>query len=182
MVEEELVLPNTQNLFYLQLKNDVITGRLRVTEPETAVLLASYHIQAELGDIEDLDDFPPDLGNGQSWEQHMLERVKQLQPILPDYVINSNPGMTPENWYSEVFKAHQDLRGLSYEESKLEYVKLCSKIVNFGVIYFLIKGTSLIYLFDFRPIFQLAKIMKHQLTTGLVSVPMESISILPKIN
>ena len=145
MVEEELVLPNTQNLFYLQLKNDVITGRLRVTEPETAVLLASYHIQAELGDIEDLDDFPPDLGNGQSWEQHMLERVKQLQPILPDYVINSNPGMTPENWYSEVFKAHQDLRGLSYEESKLEYVKLCSKIVNFGVIYFLIKGTSLFY-------------------------------------
>ena len=23
----------------------------------------------------------------------MLERVKQLQPILPDYVLNSNPGM-----------------------------------------------------------------------------------------
>ena len=80
----------------------------------------------------------------------MLERVKQLQPILPDYVINSNPGMTPENWYSEVFKAHQDLRGLSYEESKLEYVKLCSKIVNFGVIYFLIKGTKPAMFFYYR--------------------------------
>ena len=44
-MEDELVLPNTQNLFYLQLKNDVITGRLRVSEPEAAVLLASYHIQ-----------------------------------------------------------------------------------------------------------------------------------------
>merc|ERR1711935_1032408 len=79
-VEDELVLPNTQNLFYLQLKHDVITGRLRVAEPEAAVLLASYHIQAQLG-----------------------------------------------------------LRGLSVEESKLEYVKLCAKIINFGVIYFLIK-------------------------------------------
>ena len=48
--------------------------------------------------------------------------------------------MTPDNWYSEVFKAQQDLRGLSFEESKLEYIKLCAKIVNFGVIYFLIKG------------------------------------------
>ena len=138
-VEDELVLPNTQNLFYLQLKHDVITGRLRVAEPEAAVLLASYHIQAQLGDIDQLDDFPPDLGNGQSWEQHMLERVKQLQPILPDYVVHSNPGMTPDNWHAEVFKAQQDLRGLSVEESKLEYVKLCAKIINFGVIYFLIK-------------------------------------------
>ena len=33
----------------------------------------------------------------------------------------------------------QDHRGLSLEEAKLEYIKLCSNIVNFGVIYYLIK-------------------------------------------
>lgn len=139
-IEEELVLPNTQNLFYLQLRDEVISERLRV-QAEEAILLASYNIQAQIGDIDDFDDIPPDLGNGQSvsWSQKMIEKIKSLQPILPSYTFISNKSMTKENWFQEVFQIQQTHRGLSFEESKLEYIKLCSKIVNFGVIYFEIK-------------------------------------------
>jgi len=137
-IDDELVLPNTQHLFYLQLKREVLTGRLQVAAEE-AILLASYIVQAELGDMDDFDDVPPDLGNGQSWSSQMIEKIKVLQPVLPDYTLESNKQMTKENWYEEVFKVQQDHRGLSFEESKLEYIKLCSKVINFGVIYFMIK-------------------------------------------
>merc|ERR1711953_1274842 len=43
----------------------------------------------------------------------MIEKIKVLQPVLPDYTLESNKQMTKENWYEEVF--------------------------NFGVIYFMIK-------------------------------------------
>ena len=72
--------------------------------------------------MDDFDDVPPDLGNGQSWSSQMIEKIKVLQPVLPDYTLESNKQMTKENWYEEVFKVQQDHRGLSFEESKLEYL------------------------------------------------------------
>ncbi len=48
-VAEELIQDITQKLFFLQVKEDVL-GENIYCPPETAVLLASYSVQAKFGD------------------------------------------------------------------------------------------------------------------------------------
>lgn len=134
-VVEELVLPVTQNLFYLQLKEDVMNDRLSVS-PEMAILLASLVVQAELGDLDEYDDFP----DSKSWRRQAIERIKELDPILPDHITQSIQEMTVDNWYEEVFKSHQKHKGMTQEEARIEYiVQLAEKASNFGVTYFEVK-------------------------------------------
>ena len=89
-----------------------MNDRLSVS-PEMAILLASLVVQgkrltrifrylqkfliiylvffsAELGDLDEYDDFP----DSKSWRRQAIERIKELDPILPDHITQSIQEMT----------------------------------------------------------------------------------------
>lgn len=45
---------------------------------------------AELGDLDEYDDFP----DTKSWRRQAIERIKELDPILPDHITQSIQEMT----------------------------------------------------------------------------------------
>ena len=45
---------------------------------------------AELGDLDEYDDFP----DSKSWRRQAIERIKELDPILPDHITQSIQEMT----------------------------------------------------------------------------------------
>lgn len=61
-VSEELIQDITRKLFFLQVKEEVLSGDI-YCPPETAVLLASYAIQAKHGDYNKLENLPGYLAN-----------------------------------------------------------------------------------------------------------------------
>ena len=61
-VSEELIQDITLRLFYLQVKNSILTDEI-YCPPETSVLLASYAVQARHGDFDDIVHVPGFLKN-----------------------------------------------------------------------------------------------------------------------
>jgi hypothetical protein len=75
-VSEELVQELTQHLFYLQVKESILTENVYCS-PEASVLLASYAIQAEYG------DYDPDI-----YQPGFLSNERLLpKRVWPRYII-----------------------------------------------------------------------------------------------
>nr|XP_027197524.1 band 4.1-like protein 5 [Dermatophagoides pteronyssinus] len=79
-------------LFFLQLKQDLLSGKLPCTE-EVASTLASYSLQSEFGDCEPdehdlafVSEFRFVSGQTERLEQKILDEWRSLRPILPDDV------------------------------------------------------------------------------------------------
>uniref|UniRef100_A0A8C2BDV1 protein-tyrosine-phosphatase n=1 Tax=Cyprinus carpio TaxID=7962 RepID=A0A8C2BDV1_CYPCA len=98
----------TRYLYFLQLKQDILSGRLPCPQ-NTAVLLASYAVQAELGDY---------------------NHSEHLPGYLSEYSFIPNP---PQDFEKEVTKLHQEHNGLTPAQSEFNYLNAARTLELYGV-------------------------------------------------
>uniref|UniRef100_A0A8C1E2X7 Tyrosine-protein phosphatase n=1 Tax=Cyprinus carpio carpio TaxID=630221 RepID=A0A8C1E2X7_CYPCA len=98
----------TRYLYFLQLKQDILSGRLPCPQ-NTAVLLASYAVQAELGDY---------------------NHSEHLPGYLSEYSFIPNP---PQDFEKEVTKLHQEHNGLTPAQSEFNYLNAAWTLELYGV-------------------------------------------------
>ncbi|MGH0114597.1 UNVERIFIED_CONTAM: hypothetical protein FKN15_028498 [Acipenser sinensis] len=128
-VSEELIQEITQRLFFLQVKEAILNDE-NYCPPETAVLLASYAVQAKYGDFNTEVHKPGYLTNDRLLPQRVLEQHK----------------LTKEQWEERIQTWHEEHRGVLREDSMMEYLKIAQDLEMYGVNYFEIKnkkGTEL---------------------------------------
>nr|XP_029504246.1 tyrosine-protein phosphatase non-receptor type 4-like isoform X2 [Oncorhynchus nerka] len=98
----------TRYQYFLQLKQDILTGRLPCPH-NTAALLASYAVQSELGDYSDSEHAPG---------------------YLSEFCFIPNP---PQGFHKEVTKHHQQHGGLSSAQSEFNYLNTARTLELYGV-------------------------------------------------
>uniref|UniRef100_A0A4W5MZD8 FERM domain-containing protein n=1 Tax=Hucho hucho TaxID=62062 RepID=A0A4W5MZD8_9TELE len=128
-VSEELIQEITQRLFFLQVKEAILNDE-NYCPPETAVLLASYSVQAKYADYNKDSHKPGYLTNDRLLPQRVLEQHK----------------LTKEQWEDRIQTWHEEHRGMLREDSMMEYLKIAQDLEMYGVNYFEIKnkkGTEL---------------------------------------
>uniref|UniRef100_A0A667ZUW5 Ezrin b n=1 Tax=Myripristis murdjan TaxID=586833 RepID=A0A667ZUW5_9TELE len=128
-VAEELIQEITQKLFFLQVKESILSDEV-YCPPETAVLLASYSVQAKFGDFTKDIHRPGYLTSERLLPQRVLEQHK----------------LSREQWEERIQVWHEEHRGMLKEDAMLEYLKIAQDLEMYGVNYFDIKnkkGTEL---------------------------------------
>nr|XP_041630816.1 moesin/ezrin/radixin homolog 1 isoform X5 [Drosophila kikkawai] len=128
-VAEELIQDITLRLFYLQVKNAILTDEI-YCPPETSVLLASYAVQARHGDHNKTTHTAGFLANDR---------------LLPQRVIDQHK-MSKEEWEQSIMTWWQEHRSMLREDAMMEYLKIAQDLEMYGVNYFEIrnkKGTDL---------------------------------------
>ncbi|XP_073682605.1 ezrin a [Garra rufa] len=128
-VAEELIQDITKKLFFLQVKEGILSDEM-YCPPETAVLLASYAVQSKFG------DHLPD-----SHKSGYLANER----LLPQRVFDQHK-LSKEQWEERIQIWHEEHRGIPKEDSMLEYLKISQDLEMYGVNYFDIKnkkGTDL---------------------------------------
>ena len=109
LIEDEV----TRYLFYLQLKMDVLDGRLSCSRDE-AIRLAAYSVQAELGDYE------PD--------KHSLTQLRELN-LLPEKHCKMEE---LSEMLLEISGQHDMHRGMGPSLSEQNYLKITQSLVDYG--------------------------------------------------
>ncbi|KAM8847518.1 ezrin b [Synchiropus picturatus] len=128
-VSEELIQDITQRLFFLQVKEGILSDEV-YCPPETAVLLASYSVQAKFGDYVKDVHRPGYL---------LSER------LLPHRVLEQHK-LSREQWEERIQVWHEEHHGMLKEDAMMEYLKIAQDLEMYGVNYFDIKnkkGTEL---------------------------------------
>jgi len=126
-VAEELIQDITTRLFYLQVKNAILSDDI-YCPPETSVLLASYAVQAKYGDFN--KEVHTNLANDR---------------ILPQRVMDQH-NMSREEWEERIVTWWKEHKGMMREDAMMEYLKIAQDLEMYGVNYFEIKnkkGTDL---------------------------------------
>ncbi|KAK3543609.1 hypothetical protein QTP70_025021, partial [Hemibagrus guttatus] len=98
----------TRYQYFLQIKQDILSGRLPCTH-NTAALLASYAVQSELGDYREAENQPS---------------------YLSEFCFIPNQ---PQGFEKEVAKHHQQHSGLSPDESEFNYLNTARTLELYGV-------------------------------------------------
>ncbi|XP_068601153.1 moesin-like [Brachionichthys hirsutus] len=128
-VSEELIQDATQRLFFLQVKEGILNDDI-YCPPETAVLLASYAVQAKYTDYNKEVHTPGYLSSEQLLPQRVLDQHK----------------LNKDQWEERIQVWHEEHKGMMREESMMEYLKIAQDLEMYGVNYFNIKnkkGTEL---------------------------------------
>lgn len=128
-VAEELIQDITVRLFYLQVKNAILSDEI-YCPPETSVLLASYAVQAKYG------DFVVD---------HHKSGCLTNDRLLPQRVMDQHK-LTKEQWEERISNWWGEHRSMPREDAMMEYLKIAQDLEMYGVNYFEIKnkkGTDL---------------------------------------
>lgn len=128
-VAEELIQDITLRLFYLQVKNAILTDEI-YCPPETSVLLTSYAVQARHGDHNKTTHTAGFLANDR---------------LLPQRVIDQHK-MSKDEWEQSIMTWWQEHRSMLREDAMMEYLKIAQDLEMYGVNYFEIrnkKGTDL---------------------------------------
>ncbi|KAK7573501.1 hypothetical protein V9T40_010692 [Parthenolecanium corni] len=128
-VAEELIQDITLRLFYLQVKNGILSDEI-YCPPETSVLLASYAVQARHGDYNKIIHAPGFLANDRLLPQRVMDQHK----------------MSREEWEQSITTWWNEHKGMLREDAMLEYLKIAQDLEMYGVNYFEIrnkKGTEL---------------------------------------
>ncbi|KAM8854857.1 radixin-like isoform 1-T1 [Spinachia spinachia] len=128
-VSEELIQEVTQKLFFLQVKEAVLNDE-NYCPPETAVLVASYAVQARYGD--------------HSKDLHKPGYLASDR-LLPQRVLGQHK-LTKEQWEDRIQTWHEEHRSMLREDAMMEYLKIAQDLEMYGVSYFEIKnrkGTEL---------------------------------------
>lgn len=100
--------------YFLQLRNDVIEGKL-MASPETSILLAAYSLQAAYGDYEP--------------HQHTLEHLQNYL-LLPKSMVGNEE--ISSQMLQEVLNLYEKLRGTSPSLSELYYIFEAQKLDGYG--------------------------------------------------
>uniref|UniRef100_A0A1B6LV26 Moesin/ezrin/radixin homolog 1 n=1 Tax=Graphocephala atropunctata TaxID=36148 RepID=A0A1B6LV26_9HEMI len=128
-VAEELIQDITLRLFYLQVKNAILSDEI-YCPPETSVLLASYAVQARHGDYNKNIHNSGFLANDRLLPQRVMDQHK----------------MSREEWEQSITTWWNEHRGMLREDAMMEYLKIAQDLEMYGVNYFEIrnkKGTEL---------------------------------------
>lgn len=128
-VAEEIIQDITLRLFYLQVKNAILSDEI-YCPPETSVLLASYAVQAKYGDYNKDVHIAGFLSNDR---------------LLPERVLSQHK-MNKEEWEERITNWYSEHRGMLREDAMMEYLKIAQDLEMYGVNYFDIKnkkGTDL---------------------------------------
>ncbi|KAG8013103.1 Ezrin, partial [Nibea albiflora] len=128
-VSEELIQDVTRRLCFLQVKEDILAEDI-YCPPETAVLLASYAVQAKFGEYKKADHKPGYLVS---------------ENLLPKRVLKQH-NLSKEQWEERIQIWHEEHRSMLKEEAMLEYLKIAQDLEMYGINYFEIKnkkGTDL---------------------------------------
>ncbi|MED6266513.1 hypothetical protein CHARACLAT_002884 [Characodon lateralis] len=128
-VSEELIQEITQKLFFLQVKEGILGDEI-YCPPETAVLLASYAVQAKFGDYDKEIHRPGYLVSERMLPQRVMEQHK----------------LSKEQWEERIQVWHEEHSGMLREDGIMEYLKISQDLEMYGVNYFDIKnkkGTEL---------------------------------------
>merc|ERR1712130_593503 len=128
-VAEEIIQDITLRLFYLQVKNAILSDEI-YCPPETSVLLASYAVQAKYGDFQKDLHKPGFLANDR---------------LLPERVMQQHK-LSREEWEERITNWYGEHRGMMREDAMMEYLKIAQDLEMYGVNYFEIKnkkGTEL---------------------------------------
>ncbi|XP_065057552.1 moesin/ezrin/radixin homolog 1-like [Rhopilema esculentum] len=128
-VSEELIQDITQKLFFLQVKDGILTGDV-YCPPETSVLLSSYAMQAKYGDFDKKAHQPGFLANDR---------------LLPQRVVDQHQ-LTKVQWEERIMLWWGEHTDMTREDAMLEYLKIGQDLEMYGVNYFEIKnkkGTQL---------------------------------------
>jgi len=128
-VAEEIIQDITLRLFYLQVKNAILSDEI-YCPPETSVLLASYAVQAKYGDYQRDVHTPGFLSS----DRLLPERVMQQHKLSRD------------EWEDRISTWYMEHRGMLREDAMMEYLKIAQDLEMYGVNYFDIKnkkGTAL---------------------------------------
>uniref|UniRef100_A0A0A9XV66 Moesin/ezrin/radixin homolog 1 n=1 Tax=Lygus hesperus TaxID=30085 RepID=A0A0A9XV66_LYGHE len=118
-VADELVQEVTQHLFFLQVKQAILSMDI-YCPPEASVLLASYAVQAKYEDYDEATYKPGMLAS---------------EDLLPQRVIDQYQ-MTPEMWEERIKIWYADHKGMSRDEAEMEYLKIAQDLEMYGVNYF----------------------------------------------
>jgi len=127
---EELIQEITRHMFYLQVRESVLTEEY-YCPPETAVLLASYAVQAKFG------DYKP-----HSHKEGFLEKERLLAPR-----VLSQHSLSKQQWEDRVVTWYSEHKGMTRDDSTLEYLKIVQDLEMYGINYFDItnkKGSPLL--------------------------------------
>ncbi|KAM4620149.1 moesin a [Polymixia lowei] len=122
-VSEELIQEATQRLFFLQVKEGILNDDI-YCPPETAVLLASYAVQAKYADYSKDAHTPGYLSGDKLLPQRVLDQHK----------------LNKEQWEERIQVWHEEHKGMLREESMMEYLKIAQDLEMYGVNYFSIKN------------------------------------------
>lgn len=128
-VADELIQDITVRLFYLQVKNAILSDEI-YCPPETSVLLASYAVQAKYGDFQKDVHSSGFLANDR---------------LLPERVMQQHK-LTRDEWEERITNWYMEHRGMLREDAMMEYLKIGQDLEMYGVNYFDIKnkkGTEL---------------------------------------
>ncbi|KAK9969348.1 hypothetical protein ABG768_027528 [Culter alburnus] len=98
----------TRYLYFLQIKQDILSGRLPCPH-NTAALLASYAVQSELGDYNDAEN---------------------LSGYLSEFCFIPNQ---PQGFEKDVTKHHQQHNGLNPAQSEFNYLNTARTLELYGV-------------------------------------------------
>uniref|UniRef100_A0A9J8BJU5 Moesin a n=1 Tax=Cyprinus carpio carpio TaxID=630221 RepID=A0A9J8BJU5_CYPCA len=122
-VSEELIQEATQRLFFLQVKEGILNDDI-YCPPETAVLLASYAVQAKYADYNKDVHTPGYLSSEKLLPQRVLEQHK----------------LNKEQWEERIQVWHEEHKSMLREDSMMEYLKIAQDLEMYGVNYFSIKN------------------------------------------
>lgn len=118
-VADELIQEVTQRLFYLQVKDMILSNDI-YCPPETSVLLASYAMQSKYGDFSSGVDISKDR-------------------LLPERVFDQH-SLTREQWQERIITWWQEHTSMMKEDAQMEYLKIAQDLEMYGVNYFSIKN------------------------------------------
>uniref|UniRef100_A0A8C7PX64 Moesin a n=1 Tax=Oncorhynchus mykiss TaxID=8022 RepID=A0A8C7PX64_ONCMY len=119
-VSEELIQEATQRLFFLQVKEGILNDDI-YCPPETAVLLASYAVQAKYADYNKEIHLPGYLSS---------------EKLLPQRVLDQHK-LNKEQWEERIQVWHEEHKGMLREDSMMEYLKIAQDLEMYGVNYFM---------------------------------------------
>ncbi|XP_059209344.1 ezrin a [Centropristis striata] len=122
-VAEELIQDVTRRLFFLQVKEDVLSEDI-YCPPESAVLLASYAVQAKYGELDKSTHRQGYLSSDRLLPKRVLEQHK----------------LSKEQWEERIQVWHEEHRSMLKEDAMIEYLKIAQDLEMYGVNYFEIKN------------------------------------------
>ncbi|XP_006901975.1 PREDICTED: ezrin-like isoform X1 [Elephantulus edwardii] len=127
-VSEELIQDITQKLFFLQVKDGILSDEI-YCPPEMAVLLGSYAVQAKFGDY--------------NKENHKSGYLSS-ESLIPQSVMDQHK-LTRDQWEDRIQVWHAEHCGMLRDSARLEYLKIAQDLEMYGINYFEInnkKGTD----------------------------------------